>query len=145
MPTLEELRNGMRVVAGMPELKEPYGGKYSGGTTGGSGATTTFIPQVPLSLTWDYVQNTPFPIQRSFAEAYSDAKKKGLKQFLFNGRPIAVVDSQNPNYAKKEYETAILNIRKILDQDKKEIPDSTRIEPWIGQTPGIVKRVKKNG
>lgn len=69
------------------------------------------------------------PVSRSFTEAYADAKKQGLKQFLFNGRPIAVVDSQNPNYTKKEYETAILNLRKVLDHNKKEIPDSTRIEP----------------
>ena len=51
MPTLEELRNGMRAVAGMPELKEPTDGKYRGGMTGGGGATTTFVPQAPLSLT----------------------------------------------------------------------------------------------
>ena len=143
MPTLEELRNGMRAIAGMPELKESTDGKYrggrtggdgsfgsfSGGMTGGGGATTTFVPQVPLSLTWDYIQNTPLPVSRSFTEVYADAKKQGLKQFLFNGRPIAVVDSQNPNYTKKEYETAILNLRKVLDHNKKEIPDSTRIEP----------------
>lgn len=145
MPTLEELRNGMRAVAGMPELKESTDGKYGGGMTGGGGATTTFVPQIPLSLTWDYIQNTPLPVSRSFTEVYADAKKQGLKQFLFNGRPIAVVDSQNPNYTKKEYETAILNLRKVLDHNKKEIPDSTRIEPWVGQTPGIIKRVKKNG
>lgn len=41
MPTLEELRNEMRSVAGMPELKEPTGGKYGGGRTGGAGAQTT--------------------------------------------------------------------------------------------------------
>lgn len=51
MPTLEELRNGMRSIAGMPELKEPIDGKYGGGRTGGAGWSTKFVPQVPLSLT----------------------------------------------------------------------------------------------
>ena len=142
MPKITELKNSMRARAGMYEKIEPTGRSFSGGQTGGGGASTPFVPEVPLSLTWDYIQNTPLPVQVSFTDAYANAKKQGLKEFEFNGRPIAVIDSTNPKYTKKEYETAIVNLRKVLDQNKKEIPDSTRLEPYVGQIPDIVKRVQ---
>lgn len=101
MPNITELKNSMRARAGMYDKIEPANGTFGGGKTGGVGTSTQFVPKVPLSLTWDYVQNTPLPVQVSFTNAYANAKKQGLKEFVFNGRPIAIVDSPNPKYTKR--------------------------------------------
>ena len=113
---------------------------FNGGKFGGSGAGMEFNAGPLNKENSDYVRNTP--ILRSFSDAFAEAKRNGNSTFIFNGKKYTTKVSDNPNYIGKRYEPT-LNIREVLDENKKVISDSTRVEPYIGQIPGTHKRIKK--
>lgn len=123
--------------------------RFKGGDFGGSGASGSFDEQPIASYDTLTVRNTPLITERSFSKAYSDARKKGLKTFKFNGKDYSTDYSTNPNYIGKRSEITGINIREVLDKENKPIKDSTRVEPYVGQIPGehqeIVKRKKYGG
>ncbi len=110
-----------------------------GGNFGGSGAGSVWNTEDNIIESYDYVRNTP--ILRSFSDAFSEARKQGLSTFMFNNQEYTTDISDNPNYIGKRYEPK-LNIREVLDENKKVISDSTRVEPYLGQIPGTHKRNK---
>lgn len=110
-----------------------------GGNFGGSGAGSVWNTGDNIIESYDYVRNTP--ILRSFSDAFSEARKQGLSTFMFNNQEYTTDISDNPNYIGKRYEPK-LNIREVLDENKKVISDSTRVEPYLGQIPGTHKRNK---
>lgn len=119
---------------------------FRGGDFGGAGASSSFKENEYTDKLYDYIRNTPIVTRESFTDAYRNAVNSGLSEFEWNGRRIKVENSDNPNYTRKEYRNSISgNIREILDEDMNVIPDSTRIEPYIGQIPGTIKREYKNG
>lgn len=113
-----------------------------GGSFGGSGAGSSFDSGLVNGNDFDYIKNTP--LLRSFSEAFNDARKSGKNTFIFNGKKYTTEVSDNPNYIGKQYEP-MLNIREVLDKNMKVIPDSTRIEPYLGQIPGTSKREYDDG
>ena len=113
---------------------------FGGGSFGGGGAGMEFDNNKVKSEDYDYVKNTP--LLHSFSEAFNNARKSGKNTFVFNGKEYTTEISDNPNYVGKQYES-ILNIREVLDKNMKVIPDSTRIEPYLGQIPGTSKRERK--
>lgn len=110
---------------------------FGGGSFGAAGAGSTFGESVEQVDNHDYVRNTP--ILQSFSDAFNNARKSGLKSFTFNGKEYTTEMSDNPNYVGKRYQP-LLNIREVLDKNMKVMSDSTRIEPYVGQLPGIIKR-----
>ena len=101
------------------------------------GASYEFDATNNIDIKPSFIRNTPIFSYESFTDAYKRAKEQGLKEFMFNGRNIAIKHSDNPKYTKKEYSVSIpLNKREVLDENKKVISDSTRLEPYIGQIPG---------
>ena len=113
---------------------------FSGGNFGGSGAGMEFDSNNITKNNSDYIRNTP--VLRSFSDAFAEAKRNGNSTFIFNGKKYTTKVSDNPNYIGKRYEPT-LNIREVLDENKKVISDSTRVEPYIGQIPGTHKRTTK--
>lgn len=119
---------------------------FRGGDFGGAGASSTFNNNQFTNKLYDYIRNTPIAIRESFTDAYRNAVNSGLSEFEWNGRKIKVENSDNPNYTRKEYRTDIIgNIREILDENMNAIPDSTKIEPYVGQIPGTIRREYRNG
>lgn len=110
---------------------------FGGGSFGAAGAGSIFGESVEQVDNHDYVRNTP--ILQSFSDAFNNARKSGLKSFTFNGKEYTTEMSDNPNYIGKRYQP-LLNIREVLDKNMKVMSDSTRIEPYVGQLPGIIKR-----
>lgn len=110
---------------------------FGGGSFGGAGVGATFGDGVEQIENYDYVRNTP--ILQSFSDAFNNARKAGLPSFTFNGKEYTTEISDNPNYIGKKYQP-LLNIREVLDKNMKVMSDSTRIEPYVGQLPGVVKR-----
>lgn len=114
-----------------------------GGNFGGAGAGASFGIGDSIEESNEYIRNTP--ILRSFSDAFSEARKQGLSTFIFNNKEYNTEISDNPNYIGKRYEPK-LNLREVLDENKKVISDSTRVEPYLGQIPGTHKRNKfENG
>lgn len=114
---------------------------FGGGEFSGSGAGVTFDESGIVEENVDYIRNTP--LLQSFSDAFRNARKNNAKTFIFNGSKYTTEMSDNPTYVGKKYEP-ILNIREVLDENKKTISDSTRVEPYVGQIPGIHKRIKKH-
>lgn len=112
---------------------------FGGGSFGAAGAGATFGEGAEQIDNHDYVRNTP--ILQSFSDAFNNARKSGLKSFTFNGKEYTTEMSDNPNYVGKRYQP-LLNIREVLDKNMKVMSDSTRIEPYVGQIPGTIKRDK---
>ena len=112
---------------------------FGGGSFGGAGAGMPFDTSSSKEEQYDYIRNTP--VLRSFSDAFSEARKKGLNKFSFNGKEYSTEMSDNPNYIGKRYEPK-LNLREVLDENKNVISDSTRVEPYLGQIPGTHKRNK---
>jgi hypothetical protein len=113
---------------------------FGGGSFGRGGAGAEFNTDNIKSEDYDYIRNTP--LLHSFSDAFNNARKAGKNTFIFNGKEYTTEVSDNPKYIGKQYEPA-LNIREVLDKNMKVIPDSTRIEPYLGQIPGTSKREKK--
>ena len=110
---------------------------FGGGSFGSGGAGAIFGDGVEQVENYNYIRNTT--ILQSFSEAFNNAKKSGLSSFTFNGKEYTTEMSDNPNYIGKKYQP-LLNVREILDKNMKVMSDSTRIEPYVGQLPGIIKR-----
>ena len=118
-------------------FKEGYGGGYFGG--GGFGGSWDPNEQ------FDYIRNTPIISRISFGDAFHKAEVEGKDKFIFNGAEYPVIRSDHPKYTQKEYEDTIVgNLREVLDENQHSIADSTRIEPWVGQIPGTIKRERKD-
>lgn len=115
---------------------------FGGGSFGRGGAGTEFNIDNIKSEDYDYIRNTP--LLHSFSDAFNNARKAGKNTFIFNGKEYTTEISDNPKYIGKQYEP-MLNIREVLDKNMKVIPDSTRIEPYLGQIPGTSKRKYDDG
>lgn len=132
LPSREELRDAIK--SKLTQEKDFDG--FVGGEFGGAGASDRFEYDPQGVLTERWIRNTPIPIERSFSKAYSDARKSGLSTFEFNGKTYNTNYDPNAKLGPREYDTIMANLREVLDENKKPISDSTRIEPWIGQIPG---------
>lgn len=68
----------------LQKLRQKYQNPYGGGKHGGGGAGTKFsyTPEQQFELKKDTLW---VPIQQSYNEAFTNARKKGLKTFMFNG------------------------------------------------------------
>lgn len=117
---------------------------FGGGAFGGAGAYGSFDGGVPL-YEFDYVENIPLVSETTFSEAYDAARKAGLKNFQFNGETYTTDYDPNAKPKGKKVERAAINLRNVYDAEGKMIPDSTRIEPYVGQIPGRVKRTFEGG
>lgn len=118
------------------------GDKFKGGDFGGAGASVGFYGK-DGNNPYDYVRNTPILSNRTFSEAYANARKQGLSSFMFNGKKYNTDYDPNAKLGNRIVEqTPVLNLREILDENEKVITDSTRVEPWVGQLPGMYKRDK---
>lgn len=116
---------------------------FKGGKFGGSGAYSDW--NASTSSEYDYVENIPFSDVVTFSEAYDRARKSGRQIFEFNGKLYNTDYDPNANLGPVQFgETPVGNIRNIYDEDSRIIRDSTRIEPYVGQIPGRIKRKKKN-
>jgi len=118
---------------------------FDSGEFGGAGASGSFAYDPEGITMFDYVRNTPIPVETSFSDAYAQARKDGLKTFMFNGKEYTTDYDPNAKLGPMEYEITVANLRQVLDENRKEIPDSTRIEPWVGQIPGEYKRTRAFG
>lgn len=120
---------------------QPVFGGFGGGDFGGAGYGTSFDVSLDPALATQYVRNTPIPVERSFSDAYSAARNAGLKFFDFNGQRYTTDYDPNAKLGPRQMETyPALNIREVLDENKSPIKDSTRIEPYVGQIPGVHRR-----
>ena len=118
------------------------GDKFKGGDFGGAGASIGFYGK-DGNNPYDYVRNTPILSDRTFSEAYANARKQGLSSFIFNGKKYNTDYDPNAKLGNRVVErTPVLNLREVLDENEKVITDSTRVEPWVGQLPGMYKRDK---
>ena len=75
------------------------GGNYSGGDFGGGGAghVITYEPD----YTWQTKRDTIYlPIQRNFNEAFAEAVKANVPEFVFNGKKYKTVIGNDPNSVK---------------------------------------------
>lgn len=115
---------------------------FGGGSFGRGGAGAEFTTDNIKSEDYDYIRNTP--LLHSFSDAFNNARKAGKNTFIFNGKEYTTEISDNPKYVGKQYEP-MLNIREVLDKNMKVIPDSTKIEPYLGQIPGTSKREYDDG
>jgi len=116
---------------------------FEGGSFGGSGASSDW--NASTSSEYDYVENIPFSDVVTFSEAYDRARKAGRQMFEFNGKLYNTDYDPNANLGPVQLgETTVGNIRNVYDEDNRIIRDSTRIEPYVGQIPGRVKRKKKS-
>lgn len=80
---------------GLPGLQVPFG-EYNGGQSGGAGART-IITDSP-NYTWVEKRDTLWlPVEQSFNEAFTKARKQGLKTFQFNGKLFNTEMGNNPN------------------------------------------------
>lgn len=114
---------------------------FGGGNFGGAGASARFDIGLDPLVYEQYVRNTPIMDEISFSDAYSRARKAGLKEFDFNGRRYNT--DYDPNAKIGPRVTAVspvLNIREVLDENKNPISDSTRVEPYTGQIPGVHRK-----
>lgn len=119
----------------------PVFGGFGGGDFGGAGYGTSFDVSLDPALVTQYVRNTPIPAERSFSDAYSAARNAGLKFFDFNGQRYTTDYDPNAKLGPRQMEAyPALNIREVLDENKTPIRDSTRIEPYVGQIPGVHRR-----
>lgn len=140
---LADFRSSHPMTLPKPALrvkKEGFQG-FGGGEFGGAGASGYWDVSLDPLVASQYVRNTPIMGERSFSDAYAEARKAGLPDFMFNGQRYTTDYDPDAKLGKHKYEpTAVLNIREVLDENKKPIADSTRIEPWLGQIPGVHER-----
>lgn len=134
LPSREDLQDAISRKIKLIQEKDFNG--FAGGEFGGAGASDRFEYDPQGVLTERWIRNTPIPIERSFSEAYSDARKSGLSTFEFNGKTYNTNYDPNAKLGPREYDTIMANLREVLDENRKPISDSTRIEPWVGQIPG---------
>lgn len=71
------------------------GGQYSGGSFGGGGAQTRFVsnPQ------YQYVEKKDtlyLPVERTFNQAFQEARQEGVPEFTFNGKRYTTEMGNNP-------------------------------------------------
>lgn len=71
------------------------GGQYSGGNFGGGGAQTGFVnnPQ------YQYIEKKDtlyLPIERTFNQAFQEARQEGVPEFTFNGKRYTTEMGNNP-------------------------------------------------
>jgi hypothetical protein len=114
---------------------------FGGGNFGGAGASTRFDVGVDPLVFEQYVRNTPIMDEISFSDAYSRARKAGLKEFDFNGQRYNTDYDPNAKIGPRVTAASpVLNIREVLDENKNPISDSTRVEPYTGQIPGVHRK-----
>lgn len=115
---------------------------FKGGKFGGAGTGTEFGEEIPIQIdSTQYIRRTPIPGRESFSSAFNRARTQGEPTFIFNGEEYTTEISDNPQYVGKRYQDTIDGvIREVLDENMKSIPDSTRIEPYVGQMLGVYKR-----
>lgn len=81
--TWEERKTWGTFFKGLPLLLGYNKPKYGGGQQGGAGAGSLFVQQTPE---YELVKDTLWvPVQESYNDAFANARKKGLKTFMFNG------------------------------------------------------------
>lgn len=81
--TWEERKTWGTFFKGLPLLLKYNKPKYGGGQHGGAGAGSLFVQPTPE---YELVKDTLWvPVQESYNDAFANARKKGLKTFMFNG------------------------------------------------------------
>lgn len=128
-----------KIISNIDNTLSDY--SFGGGQTSGSGAGGNWngIPFVKEN-TEDNILYIPTPVQRSFTEAFAEARKQGLKTFNFNGKTYTTEVSENPHYTTKEYETIPASLRLVSDNKGNIYTDSTKVVP----TPVIYGQYKRS-
>lgn len=138
-----QLSNNLRRKAfGTDKYSEqlPFNG-YNSGSFGAAGAGGSWDITPKADTISQYVRRIPILGRESFSSAFNRARTQGEPTFIFNGEEYTTEISDNPQYVGKRYQDTIDGvIREVLDENMKSIPDSTRIEPYVGQMLGIYKR-----
>lgn len=122
-------------------VQSGFGG-FGGGSFGGGGHSSEF-GGTSSSGDHDWVENVPLVGERSFSDAYSAARKAGRSSFSFGGRLYSTDYDPDAKVGRRKVSVEpVANMRNVYDSAGKIIRDSTRIEPYVGQIPGRVKREK---
>lgn len=133
-----------RIADNLSSIQGNESSVFGGGEFSGAGASSRFAYD-PDNIMSQWIRNTPIPVEVSFSDAYTQARQNGQKTFIFNGKEYNTDYDPNAKLGKREYESTLMNLREILDENKKTIPDSTRLEPWVGQIPGEHRREFADG
>lgn len=143
----QAVHDSIQAAANNYEIKYPSFGGFGNGMFGGAGASGRFeYSPSALPENYDYVRNTPIMNEVTFSQAYANARRAGLPTFKFNGQTYTTDYDPNAKLGPVQIESNVVaNLREVLDRERKTIPDSTRLEPWVGQIPGEVKRKKSKG
>ena len=143
----QAVHDSIQAAANNYEIKYPSFGGFGNGMFGGAGASGRFeYSPSALPENYDYVRNTPIMNEVTFSQAYANARRAGLPTFKFNGQTYTTDYDTNAKLGPVQTESNIVaNLREVLDRERKTIPDSTRLEPWVGQIPGEIKRKKSKG
>lgn len=105
------------------------GFEFGGGKFGGAGAGRGGNPRYE-DIEWIDMR-TPIELG-SFNDAFSKARKSGLKEFDFNGKKYNT--NTSPNYDKNAGKSKVnARLRMVFDENNIIQDDSTRIEPELGQ------------
>ena len=125
----EQRKNFENFITGMGGTILTPPGEFGGGRSGGAGSSFTW-DSVPVTDRQDKIQYIPLVTQRSFSDAFADARRQGLPDFMFNGKRYTTEMSDNPKYTKAEYENYPTGtLRTVKNSQGKIYPDSTMVLP----------------
>lgn len=118
--TWEERKMWWDFFGGLPLLLNYNKPQYGGGKQGGAGAGSLFVQTTPE---YELVKDTLWiPIQESYNEAFANARKKGLKTFMFNGE-LKNTELGNDPKAQEAGSKRFQNVGLIpIERTKKIIP-----------------------
>lgn len=71
-------------------------GSYGGGQFGGSGSESKFL-YIPQYETIEKKDTLYLPIERTFNQAFAEARRDSLPEFMFNGKRYTTEMGNNPN------------------------------------------------
>lgn len=108
---------------------------FGGGTFQGAGAYARFSREVPYE---ERVRKSLLKKNRGsveFQKAFKAARDKGLKEFNFNGKTYNTGLDDTPDVVVREVGKSRNNGATFISN-----PDSTSVEPYVGQRLGTMKR-----
>ena len=134
--TWEERKMWWDFFGGLPLLLNYTKPQYGGGQHGGAGAGSLFVQTTPE---YELVKDTLWvPIQESYNEAFTNARKKGLKTFMFNGE-LKNTELGNDPKAQEAGSKRFQNVGLVpIERTKKIIPKKDNSE-------NSVKKHQKGG
>lgn len=111
-----------------PKNSWDFGGGHFGG--GGWGTSFTTEKEKPFIDKW---LDHRYPIGPSFDQAFGNARKKGLLEFVFDGKKYNT--SLGTKWNKEWASRPEAVFRFVTDENNDVVDDSTRVEPFLGIPP----------